>query len=117
MKPHAYSSLEKKLHFLPIVLPATVLFLLVVFPSLALADQKTDFKRVRAALSSGDLLEAQSLLENIIDNYSGRTELKARYLLGQVLYNRAEYGDAAAEFSRIVSADPEWNMPTGRHMD
>jgi TolA-binding protein len=88
-----------------------LLFLLSIFfmaGNLA-ADQNTDFNKIEKAISKGDMLEAQSLLEDFIDEYpAGRRSIKALYFLGQLHYRQAAYKDAATIFSKIIKEHPEW---------
>ncbi len=95
-------------HLLPLVV------FLQAFPASAAADQLTDFSRIQKAISSGNLLEAQSRLEDFLDEYSsGRRVVKALYLLGQIHYQRAEYAEAVEDFSKFVSEYPESEYADG----
>ncbi|RJP68590.1 MAG: outer membrane protein assembly factor BamD, partial [Candidatus Abyssobacteria bacterium SURF_17] len=92
------------------VIPSVLMtFLFAFIPCAASADEMSDFRRAKAAVSSGDLLEAQGLLEDFIDDYPfGRNTLKAKYLLGHLMYRRADYSAAAAVFAGIVEDHPAW---------
>jgi len=91
------------------ILCPTIVVLMLCLPSFARADEESDFKRARAAVTSGRLLEAQSLLEDLIDRYpTGRRLLETKYLLGRVLYRRADYDAAAGTFSEIIEKQRGW---------
>ncbi len=82
---------------------------LIVAPRSALADEDAEFRRARAAAAAGDLLEARSLLEDFIETYpKGENTLRARYILGRLLYRHADHAGAAAEFAEIMEIHPAW---------
>ena len=93
-------------------------FLILVFllalhfafsPCSAAANEFSDFKNARDVAAAGNLLEAQSLLRDIIDKYpTAENELEVRYLLGQILYRRADYTGAVDEFTEILRKHPAW---------
>jgi len=90
---------------------AAFLFLVFVTSFLAAADQGSDFNRIQAALRAGDVLEAQGLLENFLEEYpSGRRVAEARYLLGQLYYRKAAYKEAGEAFARILTDHPDWEQ-------
>ena len=90
-------------------LRAAVIVLVALLHCLAFADEGSDFSRARAAASAADSFEAQSLLEDYIDRYpEGSNAPNARYLLGRILYRRADYSGAAQAFSAIIEQHPQW---------
>ncbi|MBI4830665.1 MAG: tetratricopeptide repeat protein, partial [Candidatus Lindowbacteria bacterium] len=95
---------------LSLLICGAALLLSVVLPLGALADENVEFRRARAAVSGGRLLEAQSMLEDLIERYPrGRNIASAKSLLGQVLYRRADFSGAARIFSEIIQQHPEWD--------
>ena len=90
-------------------LPAAVIVLVALLHCPAFADEGSDFSRARAAASAADSFEAQSLLEDYIDRYpEGSNAPNAKYLLGRILYRRADYSGAAQAFSATIEQHPQW---------
>lgn len=78
------------------------------------ADEVSEFKQAQSAALRGDPFEAESLLKDLIEEYpKGAYELEARYLLGRILYRRADFSGAAAEFSEILQIHPVWQYADG----
>ncbi|MBI5117435.1 tetratricopeptide repeat protein [Candidatus Poribacteria bacterium] len=95
---------------LSILIVTTALLLSTLAPLRAFGDENLEFRRARAAVSGGRLLEAQGMLEDFIERYPhGRNTARAKYLLGQVLYRRADFAGAARVFSETVEAHPDWD--------
>jgi len=97
-----------------IVLMTLSILLLAVLPRIATASETSEFERARRAAAAGDLFEAESLLRDLIDDYpKGEGGLKAGYMLGRILYRRADYAGAAEEFSEILRKHPAWEHAAG----
>ncbi|MBS0616541.1 MAG: tetratricopeptide repeat protein [Spirochaetes bacterium] len=72
--------------------------------SRSVAD-RARFMLAETYFNDGDETRALDYFRQISQKHDSATWLKARFFIGEILFKRGEYEDAAREFSRIAFAD------------